>query len=268
MLKNAHRRWYGLGLGLAIGLAYGLFSQGINYLWMPGVSLYHALFGFWGNIALAALVGALLGLTTAWDSTSVWGVIWGSLLGAALMIAISLPGGDQQAWGIRILMLALIFLPVAGACALILILFRNLVDREMYAWADTPFWSRRRALWPFAALAAAAIIGSLAMYPALGRTVTVRMHALIQVGRAANRWEELPAPLQGKEVLGFMEQRQGAYRLAWESDPNNRFRIARPVTQPYHPSTVVAYFDSGWVLACVFPNAAAAPVCKSGEAVP
>ena len=264
MAKNQHRRWYGLCLGLAVGLAYGLLSQGINHLLLLGIPLYHPVWGFWGNVALAASIGMVLGLVTAWHWGSAWGVTWGSVAGAALMSGVSLWGdsADSQAVGVRVLMLALIFLPVAGACGLVLAIFRYIVDREMYAWSDTPFWSRERAILPILAIGLAGVIGSFSAYPPMGRAVTIRMHEMIQAGRLAGSREELPGPLQGKEVMNFMEKSHVPYRLSWESDASNRYRIARPLTKPYEPSTVVARFDSGWMLVCVFPNAAADPVCK------
>jgi len=66
VIKQTYRRWAGLILGALIGLAFGGVSQAVNLLFLPGIPLYQPPFGPDGNLLLALLTGALLGLICAW----------------------------------------------------------------------------------------------------------------------------------------------------------------------------------------------------------
>jgi hypothetical protein len=90
----------------------------------------------------------------------------------------------------------------------------------------------------------------------------MRMDDLIQLGRQARSRDELPAPFKDRQVARFFEQSRASYQLEWDRDLTNRYRIARSLTDPYNPTTVIARFNNGWMLVCVFPNETAPPVCR------
>ena len=56
------RRRDGLILGLATGLVFGLVSQGINYLFVGGISFYQPPFGPLINTLIWIAVGGLVGI--------------------------------------------------------------------------------------------------------------------------------------------------------------------------------------------------------------
>lgn len=265
MSNQAHRRLFGTGFGLLIGFIFGLGSQGINHLWLPGVPLYHPPFGLVGNVLLTAAFGAVVGLTTAWPKEGPWGVFWGSLLGTVVLFVVSLVGGADQEEGfvIQVISLTIILLPLAGACAIPLVIFRWILSREMHRRLDYPVWSWQRAVLPALVLVGTGLSGLYFAYPALGRTVTAQMYELIVDGQEASSEDALPEPLRSRQVIGFFNNSRGRFELAWESDPDNHYRIARRFTNPYTPSTVVAHFENGWILACVYSNTVELPSCKS-----
>jgi hypothetical protein len=260
MSNHHYRRVFGLLFGAAIGLVFGLVLQGINHLFLPGIPLYHSNFGFWGNVFAAVLLGLGLGLISAWPTTSAWGIFWGSVTGALVIGLVTVFSGSRETLGLAIGSVVVIFGPVAAACGLLFIVFRWIVDREMNIRFDLK--PVRRLILPLAALLVAAMAASFSLYSPLARTVTTRMNDLILEGRQANGVGGLPASLRSKNVTGFMAKAQASYELEWMEDAENQYRISRPLTDPYQPTTVVARFDNGYLLACVFPNADAPPACR------
>ena len=67
-MSDKARRVLGMIFGGGIGLLYGLVSQNVNSLYLPGVPLFFAPPGRAGSVILLALFGALMGLVVAWPS--------------------------------------------------------------------------------------------------------------------------------------------------------------------------------------------------------
>jgi hypothetical protein len=96
-----------------------------------------------------------------------------------------------------------------------------------------------------------------------------RTHALLQSGLHASDASDLPEALQSERVHRFTEHASPNYGLYWEKENLTRFAIPRPNEIPeYKMSVVVARFDNGWVLACLYPLVDAEPRCKSYESFP
>jgi hypothetical protein len=85
---------------------------------------------------------------------------------------------------------------------------------------------------------------------------------LIKEGRKAQTTEMLPSSLRPPDVDLFLQKAGAAYTLQWDEDDTNRFAIPRPATSPFDQSTVIARFDNGWWLVCMFPRPEAAPECR------
>lgn len=263
-----HRKWFGAIFVTVCGLAYGFLSQTINYLFMPGVPLYLPPFGALGNIILAGLIGASLGYLIASSESGGVGVLWGSLLGGAFIAVATLLTGNVEGeilWQ-KIAAIVIIFLPTAAALAPLLILFRWMIGREEEAYRNagkgysySRFW--RYAL-PIAVVLAAGILGSLSLYNDLARAVTLRMQGLIQQGLQSASVETLPPPLRPPGVTHFIEHQGVRYTLQWDKDNQNRFAIPRPAGGAFEQSTVIARFDTGYMLACMFPDKTGQPSCK------
>jgi hypothetical protein len=265
---HRYRRTYGLLLGALTGLAYTLVAQHINAARMPGIPFYQPPLGPVGNTLIGLGVGALLGVITAWAETGAKGVLAASLAGSALLVGAGLVTGqsDPTAWTDKLIALAIIFVPSAAILAPALIFFRWLVNREEEAYRESATWRPPpllpRLMLPALLVLGAASAGLTSQYNDLGRAVTPRMHDLIQMGRSAPSSADLPAPLQAVSVQFFYENRTHSYTLQWDKDDNNKFAIPRPNTSPFDQSTVIARFENGYLLACVYPDPNYEPRCK------
>lgn len=268
MLYPNHRKWFGVIFLTASGFAYGLLSQTINHLFMPGIPLYQPPFGALGNIILAGLVGASLGYLIASSESGSVGVSWGSLLGGLFIVIATLLTGNVEGeilWQ-KISAVVIIFLPTAAVLAPLLILFRWMIGREEESYRNAakgyPYSRFRRYALPIAVVLAAGALGSLSLYNDLGRAVTPRMQKLIQQGQKAANTEALPLPLRPPGVTHFLEQKGVRYTLQWDKDDQNQFAIPRPAGSTFDQSTVIARFDTGYLLACMFPDKTSQPACK------
>lgn len=268
MTHAAHRRIFGLLMGAAAGLIYGLVSQCINPLAMPGIPFYQPPFGTWGNLAMAVLLGAVLGLTSTWPETGFSGVLWSSLLGSLAVVVATLLSGiaDVELLPSRLMSLLILFVPIAAALSPAFILFRWVAGREEITYLEVQrkvagqTWLR--AAFPATLLLLTGAIGLLSLYPELGRAVTPRMDALIRQGLQAKTFEELPKPLQHKDIGLFLNYRVEAYTLQWDKDDQNQFALPRPATDPFYQSTVIARFANGYRLVCMYPSPTGEPRCK------
>jgi hypothetical protein len=277
MSYTTHRRLFGLLLGALTGLAYTLVAQNINPLVMPGIPFYQPPFGPAGNTLLGGLLGGLLGFLTAWAETGFKGVMLGSLTGALVLVIATLLTGQtgQELWWSKIVGVTLIFFPVAAVLSPVLILLRWLINREEEAYRESLTWRPPARLprigLPVLLVLLAGLLGLTALYNDLARTVTPRMLALVEQGRAAQRTEGLPDSLRVEGVRSFLEHAGQPYTLQWDKDDSNRFAIPRPNTSPFDQSTVIARFADGYLLACVYPDTRLEPRCKDyapGQPIP
>jgi hypothetical protein len=264
----SYRRCFGLVYGGIAGFAFALISQGINLLFMPGTPLYQPPLGLVGNVLLISAVCLLLGLTTAWAESGGVSVLWSSLLGALFVsIGTFLSGQDSGiAAAHRAAAVIFIFLPISGATAIPLILLRWVVTREENAYrearAGMPTPRLRRYLLPVGLVLVTAALGLTSLYNDIGRSVTPQMHRLIQQGMQAQGADALPAALQPPDVDQFFERASGPYTLQWDRDEANQFAIPRPASNMQEQSTVIARFENGYLLACMFPGKTGPPTCR------
>jgi hypothetical protein len=90
MTEQRYRRAAGLLLGAMFGFAYTLVSQLINRVALPGLPLYQPPLGPAGNIVLALLAGAGLGLLCAWPASAAKGILLGGAAAALAVFAFTL----------------------------------------------------------------------------------------------------------------------------------------------------------------------------------
>jgi hypothetical protein len=88
------------------------------------------------------------------------------------------------------------------------------------------------------------------------------MDALLRAGLQAASPEALPVPLQAPDVPNFLGLSSPTYQLAWESRSLERFAIPRPNRPDYEMSVVVAHFDNGRMLACLYAGADLEAECR------
>ena len=269
---HAYRRRLGPALGATLGLAFGLVSQYGNSVLVPGIPLYHTLFGPAGNLLFCVAVGAVLGLVTAWPNNAFVGAIAGSFAGALLFeVAIILTGENTpNVVAGKTASVLLTFLPLAAILALPICIFRWVVSKEEKARSEGAStgslvhrWgtAAARILRPVLLVVIAAAWGALFLYPTLGRLVLPRMNAVVQAGLSAADPAALPAEFQAIDVAGYPQQAKGSYTLDWQGDRLGRFAIPRPLVNEEEQSAVIARFDNGWSFVCLFITPDAKPRC-------
>ena len=262
--ESAIRRVFGLALGALLGLVYGLTSQTINRIILPGIPLYQPPLGPAGNTLLIALLGALLGMVAAWPTGSIAGTFAASTVAAGLLTFVSFLSvrlTEKNTSGMIVAAL-FILLPLIGLMVPLLGLFRWVVNKEMEARREAAStWRHLRA--PLALIAVFAVIGALSLFSPEARQELIAMDRLLRDGLAAQSADALPAALRTEDVGDFLGQAQGAYTLEWTQKNLNRFRIPRPGRNFDSHAVVLARFANGWQLACLFVAPAEPPECKS-----
>lgn len=258
------RLMVGLLLGLGLGLAYGISSQTINRIMLPGIMLHQPPLGLAGNILLWTMAGAALGLVTAWPKESLIGVILGGIVGASILTVITLSTGrtDAGVWTGKLLSTFFLFIPIAGLLMPLTGVFRWTVNKTIESRVEKePAWYGIR--WPVLLLVLVVAIGTFALLPSHARIMLARTDALLAKGLELSTMDQLPEPLQNERVGGYIEHASAKYTLEWENKDINRFAIPRPLTdRPWEESVVIAYFDSGWKLVCLYADSNASPACR------
>lgn len=269
MASSAYRRWTGLLLGIGLGLAYGLVSQTINVVILPGVPLYQPPLGPVLNTTLIVSVVTLLSLLTAWPTSHINGIVSGSVAGALLIQAANMPSGysEPNAAPATVLVRILLVLPLTAMLALPIGTLRWVIHKQDVGRRDGARVRARIGI-PLALIGLMAALGLISLYPSDGRQVISRMHDLIQAGLKTQDASGLPPALQPRNVEAFVENAQGGYTLQWEKNNLNRFMIPRPTLKDeWTQSVVVARFESGWAVACLFVTADAEPICRRYQGI-
>jgi hypothetical protein len=262
--ESAYRRVFGLSLGALLGLVYGLTSQTINRIFLPGIALYQPPIGPVGNTLLITLLGAMLGALAAWPTSSIRGTIAASTVAAALLTFVSFLSvkmTEQNRAGMIVAAL-FILLPLVGLMVPLLGLLRWVVNKETQARREaSSTWEHLRA--PLALGAVLALIGALSLFSPEARQELIAMDRLLRDGLTAQSPDALPAPLRAEDAGNFTAQSQGPYTLEWTQRNLNRFRIPRPGRNFDSHAVVLARFVNGWQLACLFVTPTEPPECKS-----
>jgi hypothetical protein len=262
-LDNAYRRRVGCWLGLGLALAFGLVATNVNRLTLPGVLFYQPPLGPWGNLVLLGTAGAALGLLSAWPENGVLGTFASASLGALLLVAFNMlaaRGHGDRLW-VFVVGNAFLVVPLAALCVPLLGLVRWTAGkqdegRQMHL----PAW--RRLIRPLALALMAGTCGMLALYHADTRVALARLNSSLAQAQGAADLSALPAFLQSEDVGGFVEHARGRYTLQHESNNVDRFRIPRPSLNFDDQQAIIARFEAGWSLVCIYPTPDADPLCK------
>jgi hypothetical protein len=261
-MNETHRRGAGVILGFTLGLVYGAVSQFINSFFLPDISFYQPPFGAWGNLALWIVFGSALGGVTAWSVETIAGVLWGSAFCALVLFLGNLPNARMTAqnWSGVIVSLLFLSLPMFGLVVPLVAILRWAANREMDLFVTREsFWQRLKV--PIILLIVTAGIGSIALLAPESRAVIVRMNDLLRAGRQSGDPASLP-PILRSQVPDFLSRATGAYTLEWKKSDLNRYAIPRFSGKPGEESAVIARFENGWMLVCIFPDAQVEPGCK------
>ncbi|MGW8251935.1 MAG: hypothetical protein ACWGO1_14940 [Anaerolineales bacterium] len=258
------RRLLGVLLGSSMGLVYGIVSQSINKIMLPGIMLHQPPFGMAGNILLWLLVGAILGFVSAIPEETLSGVILGATVGAVFVTIISLLTGrtDAGVWAGKFISVLILFVPIAALLVPVTGVFRWAINKVIEARIDSDStWRTVRR--PLLLVVLVAAIGTFALLPPHARIMLARTDAMLEKGLQSTSTDQLPEALQHERVGGFMQHASLEYTLQWQNKNINRFAIPRPLTdRPWEESAIIAHFDSGWRLVCIYADSEAQPACR------
>jgi len=267
--KQTYRRWAGLILGALIGLAFGSVSQGVNPLLLPGIPLYQPPFGPIGNSLLALLTGALLGLICAWVEPSIPGILLSAGTGAALALIVAMNIGRTPLFVLPVTAIGVTFLwlPFTGMFFPVMALFRTTINKLTDS-RNERLTLPARGWQPLLLMIGAGALGSTLILTLPAQTVMAHHQQMLTEGLAAPSTDELPAPLRGKDVADFLTNASQNYQLAWENKNLTVYAIPRPAGPEHEISAVIARFDNGWNVVCLYPNPQAEPRCRSFDELP
>ncbi len=256
---RAYRRATGALLGLLLGLVYAAVSQLINRLALPGIPLYQPPLGPFGNILLGALVGMALGLISSWPDSAAWGIFAGGAVAAAAISASGIIRLAQEGAAVFVVGLFL-SAPLAWLAVPVMALIRWAVGKQVAARREAIPWQRR--LW--LPLVLATIVGLLAAFELLGADAQSELrqtNEMVQAGLRAADLAGLPAPLRMRRVVGFPIGKRAGYTLEWTDRELDRFIELRPATSYNRHAAVIARFDGGPTVVCLYPTPEAQPNC-------
>ena len=262
--KAIYRRYVGLFLGASLGFVYGAVSQNINRVFLPDIPLHQAPFGWVGNTFLWTLIGALLGLVTAIPEETVIGALYGGATGATLLTLFTLSTSniERDTWITTIISVLFLFVPIAGGITLIAAVQRWVVNKLVEAHLESePVWKYLPL--PILLLILVGAVGAFSLMPPYARIMVSRTESMIQNGLSAAQESQLPDSLQKERVGDFLSNATNRYSLEWQNQDINRFAIPRPASnRPWEESAIIARFNNGWTLVCIFAKSDAEPACK------
>jgi hypothetical protein len=253
MIDDRYRRWFGMGYGALVGLVFGLVSQGINYAVLPGINFHQPPFGPVINAIGCVLIGAALGLLCAWYQVSIGGAMLASVLGALIvMVATFLSSlNDPTPLAGRVLIIIFLFLPIFGAMVPLNYILGWVASHEAEEKANRRV-TAARVLVPLGVLVVVGLVALAYLYNPSARRLLTRTDEMIQAGLQARDAAALPEPLSKIDGSPFLGNATPDYTLEWDNNDLNRFSIPYPASGQENMSVVIARFDSGWRMVCLF----------------
>jgi hypothetical protein len=246
---------FGLLLGAALGMSYGLGSQLINRAAMPGLPLHQPPLGAAGNAILSSAAGAVLGLLSAHPTSPALGIFLGSLAAAvAVFISTLLRISSLVHTGGAVIASLVFSAPIAWLTVPLVALLRWAADRLVEAVQHAaPLLVRLRT--PLILVLIMAALAAFELLPGGARGQLQQTQALIQASRAGAQ----PAALSGPRVRAAPPQE--AYTLEWTRVDLDRFIELRPPSNYDQHAAVIARFAGGYTLVCLYPTPNSEPAC-------
>ena len=265
-----YRRWVGVFAGAAVGLAYGLSAQLVNRVG-TGAPLYQPPLGPLGNVLLIVLIGALIGLATAWPTKSMAGIVLGALAGMAVIQLRSWALPDtmaifEQMGFVSNLILDLITLPFAFLIALPMSLVLRWLVADLCDQRGHSVFSWRRLRLPVLVLVAVTVLGTWASFPGPVREAVRSMNDLMEAGMTATSPSQVPEPLRTGVGRGLLNEGIGTYQLEWVAGVS-KLSIGdsglATLSQSGSPITIRARFENGYSISCRYTLPDATPICRA-----
>ena len=256
---DRYRRLVGAALGALLGCVYFLVSQGINALFLPDIPLFQPPLGFWGNVALGALWGGVLGLICAWPYSTAIGVVLASIASISVSIVRGLAGIDEPL-GRLVIIAVVLGVPTAFLMVPAMMALRwatnGFVDLRSHPTSHNERWRS-----PLILLVLVAVVAAFSLYNTKARTLLVRMNDTLQAGLAAASSTDLPGALQALRSGNFLANASDAYTLEWTETDLDRFIELRPSSNYSDHSAIIVRFDNGLSMICLYPGVDVRPNC-------
>jgi hypothetical protein len=260
---DRYRRIAGVAIGAGLGLVFGLVSQSINSIVMPGIPFYQPPFGPVVNAVLCLLGGALLGLVSAWPHESAPGIVTAGVAGALCVGGLTLATArlDWKSGPGVIMSTLVLLLPLSALVVPVVWSLRWAANKQEDSYLAGYFiWSR--VLAPLILVMVTGGLAATVLYPPEARPVLARMNAMVRAGLAASDRQALPRPLQSEAMDRFLDRATGAYTLEWTQQLDRYGMIVYSTASPRDQSVVIAHFENGWTFVCLFATPEVEPVCK------
>ncbi len=264
--RERQRLQIGVLLGALLGLAYGLVSQLINPISLRGIPLYQPPAGPLGNALLSAVMGAALGALTCYPASAALGILFGGLASLAGIAGYMLLRLGGLGFGGALVSSVLFSVPLAWLTIPVLALLRWAAERQLDAVRVGEPLVRRMRL-PALLIVVMAVLGAFEMLPDEARGDLSRTQAILQHGLAASSSAGLPEPLRGPNMIAFPPATTG-YTLEWTKYDLDRFMELRPPSNFDQHAAVIARFDGGYYLVCLYPTPKQAPNCANYDKLP
>lgn len=250
----------GAGLGLALGLLYGLFSGYINSIVMSGIPLRVDTPTVLANTIFAGLGALAAGYITAWPESSLKGILGGAGAIALFGVVRSLvnQAGEAQDFARALLVLIPSFLPSAALSLPITGLMRLGVNwyGDAMSYTGRPRLLRLGRL-GLGVLALGIFAGSLALMSPDEQAAVRQVNTMLKNGLAATSEAGVPSPL--RSIANFRARAAEHYTLAGRAQSDVDFTIAGSAA--VQMIAVDVLFDNGFHFTCRVGPSLAQPFC-------
>lgn len=258
---HRRQRRTALVLGALFGFAYGLVSQCINRVALPGIPLHQPPLGPLGNTILSTVVGALLALIVAWPSSAAVGVGLAILAaGAAILAVVFLRLAGDIGMSLSLIVSAVFSAPLAWMAAPAVALLRWLAARDVELVAEGAPRRTRCAL-PIALIVGVGLLACFDLESPSARAQLRDTDALVRAGLAASTAADAPAPLHSRGTEEFPFGISQRYTLEWTVNDLDRFIELRPASSYDQHAAVIARLADGYTLVCLYPTPRSEPAC-------
>ncbi len=265
--RGKQRLQIGVSLGALLGLAYGLVSQLINPIALPGISLYQPPAGPVGNALLSMALGATLGVITCYPLSAALGILFGGIAALVGILGYMLVRLGGLGFGGALISSLFFSVPMAWLTVPVLALLRWAAERLVDARrVGQPLlrWARL----PVVLALVMMVLGAFELLPDEGRADLARTQTLIEQGLRANSPTALPEPLRGAHMTVFPPAQKTGYTLEWTKYDLNRFMELRPPSNFDAHAAVIVRFPGSYYLVCLYPTPAQAPTCANYDKLP
>jgi hypothetical protein len=251
---------FGTLFGAWLGGMYAFWSQAVNWIALPGISLTAPGNNLSAYILQYALIGAVMGFITSLPHASAAGVALGGFLGAFAVTGLAVWNVWDQEDGVRTMILLIYtFLPLVVLFMPVAYLVRRGTDAQEARLGEPELWARRIII-PGLLTLFIVLLGSLSLHSSDERNAFYFMQKMIDDSRQVQSAEALPKSLLS--VKDYFANAQQPFSLAW-SDKVETFFGPRPATGEMSQFLIIATFKNGFRFACVFSRTTTVPNCTN-----